>query len=111
MRYKALGNGACLENSTAVHVFEDEKQGKQVKTMINNHMADNWEAYYKHKVSLPYREVDGVGHTSKVVELKTDDEMVMFLRSKESLEVFSNYHELLVIANVFDICINIQGDP
>ena len=45
MRYKALGNGACLENSTAVHVFEDEKQGKKVKSMINNHMADNWKTF------------------------------------------------------------------
>jgi hypothetical protein len=26
-----LANGACLENSTAVHLIEDEKEGPKVK--------------------------------------------------------------------------------
>ena len=29
--YKTLGNGRCLENSVAVHIFEDEDEGENVK--------------------------------------------------------------------------------
>ena len=75
--------------------------------MINNHMADNWEKVYKDKISLPYVETVGVGMSSKVITKSTNEEMIQFLRSDESLMVVSNYHELLGIATVFNININV----
>ena len=107
LRYKATPDGACLTNCFAVHAFEDESEGIKVKRMINNHMADNWEEVYKDKIPLPYVETVGVGKNSKVITKNTKEEMIQFLRSDESLMVFSNSHELLAIATVFNININI----
>ena len=73
---------------------------------MNNHIADNWD-YYGNKVSLPYKETVGVGEHAKPVEKKTGAEMIDFLRSEDALMVFSNYQELLAIANVFNISISV----
>ena len=107
LRYKATPDGACLTNCFAVHAYEDEEEGPRVKRMINNHMADNWENVYKDKIPLPYVETVGVGKSSKVITKSTKEEMIQFLRSDESLMVFSNSHELLAIATVFNININV----
>ena len=107
LRYKATPDGACLTNCFAVHAYEDEDEGPKVKRMINNHMADNWENVYKDKIPLPYVETVGVGKSSKVITKSTKEEMIQFLRSDESLIVFSNSHELLAIATVFNININV----
>ena len=107
MLYKTLGNGRCLENSVAVHIFENEDEGINVKKMINNHIADNFENYYHNIINLPYKEVImEEGHT-KVIEKKTKEEFVEFLRSEESLAAFSNCQELVAVANVFNIKIHI----
>ena len=55
MFYKTIPNGACLENSLAVHVYEDEREGEKVKRRINHHVADNWDNYYQYKIPLPYK--------------------------------------------------------
>ena len=81
MTYKTIGNGACLENALAVHVYEDETEGPKVKRRINNHVADNWDTYYKYKIELPYTEVVGVGENAKTVTKNTREEMLEFLRS------------------------------
>ena len=60
MMYKALGNGACAQNCTAVHAYEDEVEGDKVKERINHHMADNWDNYYQYKFGLPYVETVGL---------------------------------------------------
>ena len=107
MIYKTLGNGRCLENSVAVHVFENEDEGVNVKKMVNNHIADNWENFYKSKIPLPYKETLGVGKHSRTIEIKSEEEMINFLRSEDSLVAYSNSQELLAIANLFKININI----
>ena len=107
MRYKALGNGACLENCVAVHIYEDEQEGVKVKRRVNHHVADNWDNYYMNKIVLPYRETVGVGETEKVVVKHTREEMLEFLRSDDALMVYSNTQELLAVANLFNININI----
>ena len=107
MLYKTLGNGRCLENSIAVHIFENEDEGINVKKMINNHIADNFENYYHNIINLPYKEVImEEGHT-KVIEKKTKEEFIEFLRSEELLTAFSNCQELVAVANVFNIKIHI----
>ena len=107
MIYKTLGNGRCLENSTAVHIYENEDEGINVKSKVNNHIADNWENFYESKVGLPYKETAGVGNDAKPIEKKTAKDMIEFLRSRESLSVFSNTQELLAIASLFNIKIHI----
>ena len=69
MRYRTIPDSSCLENSFAVHAYENEDEGKKVKKMINNHVADNW-PYYKHKIGLPYKERVGVGKHSYIVDEK-----------------------------------------
>ena len=44
--FKTLGNGRCLENSVAVHTFENEDEGETVKEMLNYHIAENWDNFY-----------------------------------------------------------------
>ena len=64
MKYSVLGNGACLENCVALHIYEDENEGAKVKKRVNHHVADNWN-YYKNIIVLPYIETVGVGEFEK----------------------------------------------
>ena len=105
--FKAEGNGACLENSVAAHIHEDKDEGLKVKRRVNNHIADNWDNYYKYKISLPYVETVGVGEHAKVVTKNTKEEIIEFLKSDESLTVYSNHHELQAVANLYNINIDI----
>ena len=104
--YKTLGNGRCLENSLAMHLYQNEEEAVKVKKKVNNHLADNW-FFYKDKVGLPYIVKIGVGPTAEEVEIRNDEEMIEFLKSDKSLKAYSNYHELLAIANIFNMKINI----
>ena len=63
--------------------------------------------YYKDKIEWPYVETTGVGKDSRVKTIKTTEEMKLFLRSEESLKVYANYHDVLAIANLFNIKIDI----
>ena len=76
MFYKTIPNGSCLENSLAVHVYEDEREGEKVKRRINHHVADNWDNYYQYKIPLPYKETVGVGAKAYDVDKKTREEML-----------------------------------
>ena len=96
-RYNTLANGACLENSVALHILKNEKEGENVKRKINNHIADNWD-FYEPIVNLPYKETIGVGEHSKKVEKKTKEEMLNFLRDDESLLAFSNIQEIIAVS-------------
>ena len=107
MIYKVFGDGACLTNCAAVHIYEDADEGPKLKKKVNHHIADNWDNYYKNKIVLPYREVVGVGDNAHVIEKKTSGEMIEFLRSEEALMVFSNIQEVIAIANIFNVKINV----
>ena len=49
--YRVKGNGACLENSAAVHLYGDENKGEKVKRMLNDHIVENYD-YYELKLFL-----------------------------------------------------------
>ena len=63
--------------------------------------------YYKDKILLPYRETVGVGANAETIEKKTYEELKDFLKSEASLKVYTNAHELIAIANLYNIKINI----
>ena len=110
MRHKTDPNGACLDECVAVHVYEDKDEATKVKKRINMHVAENWDTYYKYKIPLPYIETVGVGAHSKTVIKNTREEMIKFLKGEEdddALMVYSNSQQLLAIANLFNIKINV----
>ena len=107
MKYKVRGNGRCLENCTAIHTLGDEEEGIEIRKMINNRMADDWESYWKTKIALPFKEVLTVDGEEVVIEKGTDKEMIEFLRSEIALKVYSTGHEILAIANLFNIRVHI----
>ena len=57
--------------------------------------------------TLPYSETVGVGNNSKTITKNTREAMLDFLRSDEALVVFSNSQEVIAVANIFNIKINI----
>ena len=98
-----------MTNCLVAHLLstENEREREFVKRMINNHIADNFEVYYKDKITFPYEETIGVGDNSQTVKCLNQEEYLSFLRSDKSLYVFSNYQEILAIANLFNINIRI----
>ena len=106
MVFKADPNGACLQNCAAVHIYEDQDEGPKLKKRLNNHVADNWH-YYRNKIVLPYVEQVGVGEYAETVVISTENEMIDFLRSDDSIMVYSNTQEMLAIANMFNMNISI----
>ena len=106
MRFLARPDGACLTHCLAVHAYEDPNEGERVKKCVNNHMADNMD-YYQNKIELPYIETIGVGENATVIKKETYEEIKAFLKSEEAMKVYSNTHELVAIANMFNIKINI----
>ena len=109
MRFCAIPDGACLTNCLTAHISctEVEEERKINNMRVNQHIADNFENYYQNKITLPYIETVGVGANSKTVNLKTKEEFLAFLRSEESLCVFSNSQELFAIANMLNITVRI----
>ena len=78
-----------------------------MKRKINNHTADNYDSYYKDFITLPYVEVVGVGKNAKIVTKNTREELLEFLRSEDSLLVYSNFQELYATANLYNINISV----
>ena len=109
MRYCAIPNGACLTNCLTAHISctEDEEERKINNRRVNNHIADHFDDYYHKIIKLPYTEVVGVGKGSRTVTCKTGEELKAFLRSEDSLCVYSNSQELLAIANMLNIKVKI----
>ena len=54
LRYKALGDGACLARCIAVHIHEDNNEGPNLKRRITIWLTMT-------KIGLPYIETVGVG--------------------------------------------------
>ena len=63
--------------------------------------------YFHDTIALPYTETIGVGSNAKCVRKESKEEMLAFLRSEESLVAYSNSQELLAVATLFNININI----
>ena len=57
--------------------------------------------------SFPYEETVGLGEYSETIIITTGEEMLDFLRSDDSLMVYSNTQELVAMANIYNININI----
>ena len=107
MRYAVRGDGRCLENCAAIHTLGDENEGSEIRKMINNYLADEWKNYWKNKISLPFKEILIVDGKKVALDIKTDEDMVNYLRSESAMKTFSNGHEILAIANLFKINIHI----
>ena len=58
-------------------------------------------------MTIPYSETVGVGSDAKVVPMETDEEIIDFLKSDDALKVYANSHELLAVANLYNVAINI----
>ena len=101
MRYPVRGDGRCLENSTAIHTLGDESEGYEIRKMINKYLADEWKNYWKDKIPLPFKEVLVVDGKKVELDIKSDEEMINYLRSENAMKTFSNGHEILAIANLF----------
>ena len=109
MRYCSPPDGACLTNCLTAHISctEEEEERRTNNRRVNHHIADNFDNYYKNKIILPYIETIGVGPDSRTIKCDTQEEFISFLRSEDSLCVFSNYQEVLAIANMLNIIVRI----
>ena len=111
VRMKCNGNpgGDCLSSCTTLHISNtnDSSERKRVNSKINNHIADNYDTFYKDKIPLPYCETVGVGNNARQITCNTRDEFINFLRSEDSLCAYSNTQELLAICNMLNIKIHI----
>lgn len=109
MRYCAIPDGACLTNCLTAHISctEDKEERRINNRRVNHHIADNFDNYYINKISLPYIETIGVGKSKKMVKCDTKDEFLSFLRSEDSLCVYSNHQEIQAIANMLNITVKI----
>ena len=105
-RYIAKGNGACANNCIAVALHEDEDEAPKVKRRTLDHMIE-FEDFYINKIGLPFKETVGVGEYKKEVHLKTKEEMIKFLKSEDAMMVWSNAHELVAMANLYNITIEV----
>ena len=110
--YQTIADGRCLQNSLAVHAYNDEQEAYNTRNMLNEHIVQNY-SYYKTHISFPFHEKVGVGKHSKYVTIQNDEEMIEFLKSDDAQFVYSNMHDIHAIANVFNIHMHIftyEGD-
>ena len=111
LRMKADGHpgGDCLSSCTTMHISytKDNAERNRVNRKIHNHIADNYDTFYINKIPLPYCETVGVGSTARRVTCRTREELLMFLRSEDSLCTYSNYQEILAISNMLNTKIHV----
>ena len=104
--YQVKADGACLTNSASLHLFGNQDNGMKVKKTINYHIADNIN-HYRNFISFPFKETIGVGKSAKEVFIHSEEEYMFFLRSEESLKVYTNSQEMMALAKMFNINIDI----
>ena len=107
--YKSIPNGACLTNCAAVHIHGNENERTQVKSKVNNHIADNYDKYYINEIELPFIETIGTGEEARQINITTGEDLKKFLRDPNSgsLLVFSNQQEIKALCNIFNTNIHI----
>jgi len=88
-------------------LFGDENEAPKVKQKALDHIADHFEEYYLDKIGLPYIETVGTGLHAKTITIETVQGMKNFLRGDEALKVFADSHELVALANIYNISFNI----
>ena len=71
IRMKVDGNpgGDYLSSCTTMHICHttDSFERKRMNRRVNKHIADNYDNFYENKISLPYRETEGVGSKARKV--------------------------------------------
>ena len=103
---KAKPDGLCLYNCVSLHIYGDENKAKNIKKIVNNHIYNNWN-FYKEKIPLPFRENFVGVQTGPGIICNTEKEFLEFLLSDESMKVFSNFHDILGLSNMYNMKINI----
>ena len=81
-------------------MYGDAAEATKVKKYLNYRIAEKME-YYKNKIAFPYKETIGVGSAAEDLTIHTSEEIIQFLKSD------TNGHELIAMANLFNIKINI----
>ena len=104
--YKIKGDGACFVNAASVHLYNNEKESKNLKKVINQHLIENSD-FYCDQIVFPFEEQIGVGNKAKIVTINNKDEMMTFLKSEDALLVFGNFHDMTALANIFNINISV----
>ena len=110
------GNGACLYNAAAAHVYGDPEYGDYLRRQAHDFIIARWNNY-KSFVTFPFSEMVGVGANAFRVYLSTEHDFLNFLRSNDSLRMYNNSQlDIVNLANMFGIRIatftyNINDQP
>ena len=107
--HRGISDGACLTWCTAVHVHNNESEGPNVKSKINNKIADNLDDNYINEIGLPFTETIGVGKERHEITLNTAEELKRFLKDPNSgsQNIYSNQAEIKAISNCYQTNIHI----
>ena len=110
--FSVPGNGNCGPNCCAAHLFGDSRMGTELRKRMNTHIIEYHE-YYKDKgywcdSDSPF--VREVGGGKDPVNFKDPKDLFNFLASEESSHMYSDSEDFLVLANMFNMHINIIRD-
>ena len=84
------GDCACLYNTIAVFLYEDE------------YICTHW-WYWKKYITLPFKEVVGVGKAREDVSFEKEDQLLDFLQTDRSLLMWSGHTDIAVLANMCNL--------
>ena len=96
------GDGACLYNAIAVFLYEDESQAPQLRRMAHQYICKHW-WYWKQYITLPFKEVVGVGKACEDVSYEKEDQLLDFLQTDRSLVMWSGHTDIAVLANMCNL--------
>ena len=105
--YPVDGDGLCLYNSFAAHVYGDPKKSPDLRREAHKFIVKNW-SFYKQFWALPYEETIGVGDEKYTVRITTETALKHFLLSEHSLKVWSSTEiDITNLANMFNTPISV----
>ena len=105
MIFPISGDGACLYNAVAAYLYGDQKQSSHLRKMAHEFIVQHW-WYWKQYIILPFTETVGVGSASYIVNKETEQEFFDFLRSDESLLMWSTHTDIAVLANMCNLTVH-----
>ena len=92
-------------NAGAAHILEDEKEGTKLRHVVNVHITDRW-SHYGNKIGFPYKRQNGV--KGEWVEFDEPEDYLKFISDAKKVTYFwTDYEELHVIANLYQINIKV----